>query len=108
MVRQDLSLTEIIKKGEPYLIDVNIGEVKSKILNLILKYKLDNRYEELKNSEQWERWSMLGDMPKYYLDFIPTRDKKLIGSEPRVRLMDWADGADTRCPVIKFEVYVKK
>ena len=108
MVKRDLSLTEIIKKGEPYLIDVNIGEVKSKILNLILKYKLDNRYEELKNSEQWERWIMLGDMPKYYLDFIPTRDKKQIGSEPQVRLMDWADGADTRCPVIKFEVYVKK
>lgn len=108
MVKRDLSLTEIIKKGEPYLIDVNIGEVKSKILNLILKYKLDNRYEELKNSEQWERWSMLGDMPKYYLYFIPTRDKKQIGSEPQVRLMDWADGADTRCPVIKFEVYVKK
>ena len=108
MVKRDLSLTEIIKKGEPYLIDVNIGQVKSKILNLILKYKLDNRYEELKNSEQWERWSMLGDMPKYYLDFIPTRDKKQIGSEPQVCLMDWADGADTRCPVIKFEVYVKK
>lgn len=107
MVKRDLSLTDIIKKGAPYLDDVNIGEIKAKVLNMISQYGLDAVYEEMKGTPEWEEWSKLSDMPRYYLEEIPTKKRK-VSTVPKVRLMNWADGLNERCSVIKFEVFVRR
>ena len=107
MVKQDLSLTEIIMKGEYYLPGELNDKTRQKILDLVKKFKLDSVYDALKSTEEWEKWSRLDGEVKFFYEEIKVLRPTVPDKLPRVFLRDWSESCG-RCPVVKIEVDVPK
>lgn len=108
MVKQNLSLTELVREGEFYLSSVNNEEVREKILDLIDQFKLDLVYDAMKKTAKWEEWSSVSKNVKIYYEECVKTDENSVRPIPRMYLRNWADGKDLRVAVIKIERDVVK
>lgn len=108
MVKQNLSLADLVREGEFYLSSVNDAETRDKILKLIDQFKLDLVYDSMKKTVQWADWCKVSENVKIYYEECVKTDENSVRPIPRIFLRNWADGKDTRVAVIKIERDVLK
>ena len=107
MVKHELSLTEIVERGEFYLSEVSNEEKRKIILGLIREFGLEAQYELMKKDGEWMSWRATSDEIKIHYEENVKRFPEEVSTVPKMYLRCWGDGKG-RVAVIKFEKDVLK